>query len=107
MAEWDCDGGAHDAREGHDEGTQMREQLESRLAELQREFAAGEQQLRDIEAQQARLRDTLLRIDGAMHVLREMLAKQEGAGDLRREQPANHALPASPGNGRGAAIPAE
>ena len=84
----------------------MREQLETRLAELQREFAAGEQKMREVEAQQARLRDTLLRIDGAMHVLREMLAKQEGALDLGPAEPTSDA-PTVSGNGRGAAISAE
>ena len=42
----------------------MRKQLENRLAELQGEFSAGEEKLREIEGQQARLRDTLLRIEG-------------------------------------------
>jgi predicted nuclease with TOPRIM domain len=47
--------------------------LEKRLAELQREFEMGEQRLQTLEAEQARLRDTLLRIQGAMQVLRELL----------------------------------
>jgi hypothetical protein len=35
---------------------------------------ATEQKLQELDTQQARLREMLLRIDGAMHVLREMLA---------------------------------
>ena len=54
----------------------MREQLELRLVELQQEFTVGEQKLRELEVQQARLRDTLLRIDGAIQVLREVLARE-------------------------------
>ena len=80
----------------------MREQLETRLAELEREFSAGEQQLRDIEGQQIRLRETLLRIDGAMHVLRELLSRKQAA-----EQPSDSTgdLAAMPdGNGSGAAV---
>jgi len=57
----------------------MREQLETRLAELEREFSAGEHKLREIEEQQIRLRDTLLRIDGAKHVLRELLSRMNVA----------------------------
>jgi uncharacterized coiled-coil protein SlyX len=74
----------------------MREQLETRLAELEREFSAGEQKLREIEGQQARLRDTLLRIDGAMHVLRELLARTE----VMEQGPADSvALPEGDGSG--------
>jgi len=55
----------------------MREQLETRLAELEREFSTGEQQLREIELQELRLRETLLRIDGAKRVLRELLSRMD------------------------------
>jgi hypothetical protein len=54
-----------------------REQLEMRLQELQRDFEIGERRLRELDAQQAQLRDTLLRIDGAMQVLRELLGNDE------------------------------
>ena len=37
----------------------------------------GEQRLQTLEAEQTRLRDTLLRIQGAMQVLRELLAPDE------------------------------
>jgi septal ring factor EnvC (AmiA/AmiB activator) len=48
------------------------------LKDLEQEFATGAQKLRELEAEQARLRDAMLRIDGAMQVLREMIA-QPGA----------------------------
>ncbi len=51
----------------------MREQLEARLLELEQEFEIGEQRLRDVDLEQARLRETLLRMSGAIQVLRELL----------------------------------
>ena len=53
----------------------MREQLEQRLEELRAEFEAGQQQLADLEARAASLRETLLRISGAIQVLEEELGK--------------------------------
>jgi hypothetical protein len=52
----------------------MRTQLEQRLQALKAEFEAGQKMLADLEAQQARLRETLLRISGAIQVLEELLA---------------------------------
>ena len=51
----------------------MREQLEARLAELEQEYQIGELRLRDVDLQQARLRETLLRMSGAIQVLHELL----------------------------------
>ncbi len=59
----------------------MQEELERRLDELKKEFEAGQTRLRDLEMQQAHLRETLLRISGAIQVLEELLAKQQTAGD--------------------------
>jgi hypothetical protein len=53
----------------------MQEQLAARLQELQAEFASGQKMLTDLEAKQADLRHTLLRISGAIQVLEEELAK--------------------------------
>ncbi len=55
----------------------MQEELERRLDELKKEFEAGQNRLRDLEMQQAHLRETLLRISGAIQVLEELLAKQQ------------------------------
>jgi prefoldin subunit 5 len=53
--------------------------LEKRLQELRREFKAGEAQLEDLDRRRAQLRDTLLRISGAIQVLEELLnSEQEG-----------------------------
>lgn len=51
----------------------MREEVAARLSELEQEYEIGERRLRDIDAQQARLRETLLRLSGAIQVLHELL----------------------------------
>jgi uncharacterized coiled-coil protein SlyX len=53
----------------------MRKKLEQRLTELKAEFGAGQKQLAELETRQANLRDTLLRISGAIQVLEEELGK--------------------------------
>jgi predicted nuclease with TOPRIM domain len=52
----------------------MREQLEKRLAELRAELESGQRALAELEQKQAALRDTMLRISGAIQVLEEELA---------------------------------
>ena len=53
----------------------MRQQVERRLHALQAEWASGQHMLAELEAQQTNLRNTLLRISGAMQVLEELLAQ--------------------------------
>jgi predicted nuclease with TOPRIM domain len=55
-------------------GGHMKDQLERRLEVLKREFEAGQEKLRDLVRQEAALRETMLRISGAMQVLEELLA---------------------------------
>ena len=52
----------------------MREQAERRVDELKAELGKGQQMLAELEAKQAELRQTLLRISGAIQVLEELLA---------------------------------
>ncbi|MEG4304908.1 hypothetical protein [Microcoleus sp. D3_18a_C4] len=52
----------------------MKEQLQQRLHALQTEYAAGQKALANLEAQKTSLRETLLRISGAIQVLEEELA---------------------------------
>jgi predicted nuclease with TOPRIM domain len=59
----------------------MREQLQQRLEQLRQEFEAGQKMLTDMEAKQASLRETLLRISGAVQVLEEELAKEPQAAN--------------------------
>jgi prefoldin subunit 5 len=58
----------------------MQEQLERRVGELKAEREKGQQVLAELEAQQAELRQTLLRISGAIQVLEELLADAADTG---------------------------
>ena len=62
----------------------MKEQLQQRLKNLKVEFESGQKMLTDMEVKQASMRNTLLRISGAIQVLEEELAKENqtaGNGD--------------------------
>jgi hypothetical protein len=59
----------------------MSNRLEERLAELQKEYEAGQKMLAELDAKRQTVTSTLLRIEGAMQVLRELLAPSaEGSG---------------------------
>jgi ABC-type transporter Mla subunit MlaD len=51
--------------------------LEKRLQELRSEFKTGEAQLEELDRRRAQLRDTLLRISGAIQVLEELLNSEQ------------------------------
>jgi len=51
----------------------MQEQVQRRLAELKSEFETGQARLRELERQEAILRETMLRISGAIQVLQELV----------------------------------
>lgn len=53
----------------------MRDRLQARLGELKKEFATGQTHLQELEKQQIYLRETILRISGAIQVLEELLAE--------------------------------
>jgi predicted nuclease with TOPRIM domain len=55
----------------------MREQLQKRLEELKKEFEKGQAKLHEMEMQQSILRETLLRISGAIQVLEELLTEAQ------------------------------
>jgi len=44
-----------------------------RLEELRGEYAAGESQIQSLQERQLQIRDSMLRIDGAIQVLEEMI----------------------------------
>ena len=51
----------------------MRDKLEKRLAELKQEYESGQKMMAELETKQNNLRDTLLRISGAIQILEEEL----------------------------------
>ncbi len=53
----------------------MKEQLEKRLAQLKAEFESGQKVMAELEAKQGNVRDTLLRISGAIQILEEEISK--------------------------------
>jgi predicted nuclease with TOPRIM domain len=66
----------------------LRERIQQRLDELKREFEVGQARLRELEAQQAQLRETLLRISGAIQVLEESLT-DDAAGEIKTQSAQN------------------
>ncbi len=70
----------------------MREQLEQRLNELKTEFEAGKKMLAELETKQANLRETLLRISGAIQVLQEVLDERGVAQRNGQETPDVHKI---------------
>ena len=71
----------------------MKERLEKRLRELKSEFDSGQKVLSDLDAKQIEVRNTLLRIQGAIQVLEEELANYNGGSsepetiELREKEP--------------------
>lgn len=59
----------------------MKEKIEERLHQLKTEFESGQKMLADLEAQQANLKTTLLRISGAIQILEELLAQPQEAAE--------------------------
>ena len=55
----------------------MKKQLKQRLESLKIEYESGQKVIKELETKQANVRDTLLRIAGAIQVLEEELAKTE------------------------------
>jgi hypothetical protein len=51
--------------------------VEKKLRELRLEFERGQDQLESIERERQHVRDTLLRISGAIQVLEELAGKEE------------------------------
>ncbi len=77
----------------------MRAQLEQRLQALKQEYEAGQKMLAELERQQAGLRDTMLRISGAVQVLEEELRRDEpgqsGAANMVSEGAPPRPVPAA------------
>jgi len=63
----------------------MKEQITRRLEELRAEFEVGQTMLAELDARQVNLKNSLLRIGGAIQVLDELVNGQEAVAD---EEPA-------------------
>jgi len=63
------------------------QQLQERLESLQKEFDIGQSRLKELEKEEIYIRETLLRIAGAMQVLKELLQENAAAkpDELQRE----------------------
>lgn len=57
----------------------MEEQLQKRLEELKKDFEIGQSRLKELETEQAYVRETMLRISGAIQVLEEALRNNKQA----------------------------
>lgn len=53
----------------------MKSDIANRIKVLKHEYRLGEQALYDLDAKQLKLKETLLRISGAIQVLEELLAE--------------------------------
>ncbi|WP_327343090.1 hypothetical protein [Streptomyces europaeiscabiei] len=70
----------------------MRAEIEKRVCELETEYREGQRMLADLEAKQADLQQTVLRISGALQVLNELLAAENaGTGGTEPAPPATAA----------------
>ena len=65
----------------------MREQVEERLRMLHAEFKAGQEILTELETRQADVRNTLVRISGAIQVLEELLRPAAPEDDAQGASP--------------------
>ena len=72
----------------------MRERLEQRVSELKAEQERGQHMLAEIDARQAELRQTLIRISGAIQVLEELLGSGSSQEDHNAPPAAVGGLPA-------------
>jgi hypothetical protein len=57
----------------------MREQIQARLEELKKELESGQAELQKAEMQRTYLRETVLRIGGAVQVLEELLTEGQSS----------------------------
>jgi predicted nuclease with TOPRIM domain len=63
---------------------QQDEKLKSRLESLKKEFEIGQSRLKELEKEEAFIRETLLRISGAIQVLQEVLKESETPEEQER-----------------------
>ncbi|MGA5823997.1 hypothetical protein ACPC54_39895 [Kitasatospora sp. NPDC094028] len=66
---------------------EMSQTMQARLAELEGEFRQGEDRLRALVQQETALRETLLRISGAIEVLRELTSADGESAEPKEAGP--------------------
>jgi hypothetical protein len=57
--------------------------IEKRLESLKSEYETGQKMLAELDAKRAGVTQTLLRIEGAMQVLQELLARDTGVEPIK------------------------
>lgn len=55
----------------------MKREVQARITKLRAEFSSGQKMLAELEERQTNLRETLLRISGAIQVLEELLNEEQ------------------------------
>ena len=65
----------------------MKERLKKRLQELEQEYQKGQEQLQRVETEAANVRAAMLRISGAIQVLKEELALDEQENSDEQQEP--------------------
>jgi predicted nuclease with TOPRIM domain len=78
----------------------MREELEQRLEALKNEFEIGQAKLGRLDREQLVLRETLLRISGAIQVLEETLGVRDQGAENQDETLPNDNAKSFPSTGR-------
>ena len=76
----------------------MKRELEARLRELKEEYQKGQGQLVALEQEAANLKNTLLRISGAIQVLQELLGDKTSENSF----PVNNSLELAEDSEKGA-----
>lgn len=67
----------------------MSEQARARLEELRHEYEVGQRRLQELMAQQVSVRETLLRISGAIQVLEELTGEAAQPSSATQSVPAD------------------
>lgn len=68
-----------DSTQAEEDTAMMKSKLEERLSALKEEHETGQKMLADLDAKRKQLIDTMLRIEGAIQVLKDLLAEETTA----------------------------
>jgi predicted nucleic acid-binding Zn-ribbon protein len=78
-----------------------RQQIETRLAALKCEYDKGQAARQELEQQLTSLRETILRISGAIHVLEELLSSSASGMPAEQQSGPNSARTVAHSGGQG------